>query len=184
MLAEFERLWSDVDALWEQYQATPPFRDYVSADYLAVYESLARLRGSAFTFLEWGAGLGVVAIMASRMGFDAYGIEAELGLVKHSEELARKYGSNARFAHGSFIPDGFEWDLAGGDYASRTITDIAAVYDELDMELQDFDLIYAYPWPDEHTLYHNIIRGYGRSDALLLSYDAREGVEVIRFNDV
>ena len=51
----------------------------------------------------------------------------------------------------------------------RTIIDAPSAYDELDMELRDFDLIYAYPWPDERSLYHNIVREFGRGDTLLLS---------------
>lgn len=182
LLAEFGTLWAEADDLWERHQDTPAFHTYVSADYAAVYESLARLRGSVLTVLEWGSGLGIVTIMASRMGFDAYGIEAEPGLVAYSESFAQAYGPNARFAQGSFIPDDFHWNPADGD-VYRTIIDAASAYDQLDMELRDFDLIYAYPWPDEHALYHNIIREFGRTDALLLSYDAREGIELVCFRN-
>lgn len=183
LLAEFGSLWAEADNLWEQHQDTPAFHGYVSADYLTVYESLARLRGSVLTVLEWGSGLGIVTIMASRMGFEACGIEVEPGLVEYSRSLAQKYGPRARFALGSFIPDDFEWRPGEGDDMHRTIIDTAAVYDELEMELRDFDLIYAYPWPNEHTLFHNIMRDFGRRDARLLSYDAREGIALNRFHD-
>jgi hypothetical protein len=183
LLAECRSLWAEADELWDQLRDTPAFHGYVSADYEAVWESLARLRGSVLTFLEWGSGLGVVTIMASRMGFEAYGIEAEPILVEYSEELARTYGPNARFAQGSFIPDGFEWNPADGDNVIRTVIDAASAYDELDMELLDFDLVYAYPWPDELILYHNIMRKFGRRESLFLSYDAREGLELVRVHD-
>ncbi|MHB8972224.1 MAG: class I SAM-dependent methyltransferase [Pirellulaceae bacterium] len=183
LLAEFSSLWAEADDLWERHQHTRAFHGYVSADYLTVYESLAQLRGSVLTVLEWGSGLGVVTIMASRMGFEAYGIEVEPGLVTHSESLAQAYGPNARFAQGSFIPDGFEWNPARGDDVYRTIIDAASAYDDLDMRLRDFDLVYAFPWPDEHTLYHNIMREFGRKESLLLTYDAREGMELVRFDD-
>ena len=183
LLARFGKLWAEADDLWERHQNTAAFQGYVSANYLTVYESLVQLRGSVLTVLEWGSGLGVVTIMASRMGFEAYGIEAEPDLVEYSERLAQKYGPNARFAQGSFIPSGFKWDPADGDDVYRTIIDAVPAYDELDMELRDFDLVYAYPWPDEHTLYRNIMREFGRRNAMFLSYDEREGIELIRFHD-
>jgi hypothetical protein len=180
LLAEFRCLWAEADDCWERHQSMPAFRGYVSADYQAVYESLARLQGRVLTVLEWGSGLGVVTIMASRMGFEAYGIEAEPDLVEYAKSFAEAYGPQARFAQGSFIPAEFEWHPADGDDVYRTAIDVASAYDELEMELRDFDLVYAYPWPDEHTLYRNIMRRHGREEALLLSYDVREGMELIR----
>ena len=183
LLADFRRLWADASDLWDQYEQAPAFHGYVSADYLAVFQSLAPLRGRVLTFLEWGSGLGVATIMASRMGFEAYGIEAEAGLVEHAERLALAYGPQAQFAQGSFIPDDFVWNPAEGEEVNKTMIDIPSAYDELSMELRDFDLIYTYPWPDEHTLYHSVIRQFARKDALLLSYDAREGMDLVSFAD-
>lgn len=177
---EFIDLWAEADELWDQFQDAPEFEGYVSSDYQLVYESLSRLRGRVLTVLEWGSGLGIVTIMASRMGFEAYGIEAEAKLVSLAESLAVVHGPEARFAHGSFIPDDFDWvpDTGG---LQRTVVDVAAAYDELDMELRDFDLIYAYPWPDEHAMFRNIIRQFGHRRAMLLCYDAREGMELVRY---
>ncbi len=182
LLAEFVRLWAEAEDLWDRHQDAPAFHGYVSADYRAVYESLARLQGRVLTVLEWGSGLGIVTIMASRMGFDAYGIEAEASLVAYAEDLAEAYGAQARFAQGSFIPDEFDWNPAEGGTVNRTVIDAPSAYAELDMELRDFDLIYAYPWPDEHALYHNILREFGRRGAMFLSYDACEGIELVRLH--
>lgn len=179
MLTEFRQLWADVDEIWQANAEAPAFDGYVSADYEAVYKSLLSLRGRAETFLEWGSGLGVVTIMASRMGFEAYGIEAEASLVEYAEELADTYGEESQFAHGSFIPDEFEFNAADGDEADRTAIKIPAAYGDLDMELRDFDLVFVFPWPDEHQLCRNIMRQCGREDSLLISYDACEGVELI-----
>ncbi|NIO39185.1 MAG: hypothetical protein GTO41_02680, partial [Burkholderiales bacterium] len=84
LLAEFEALWGDARKLWDRHEDSAGFGEYVSADYAQVCQSLIELRGQATTFLEWGSGLGVVAIMASRLGFEAYGIEAEAELVEHA----------------------------------------------------------------------------------------------------
>ena len=112
LLAEFTRLWAEAEAIWDRHENSPAFHSYVSSDYLSVYEALRQLQGRVLNVLEWGSGLGVVTIMASRMGFEAYGIEAELTLVEMSEDLSAAYGATATFAHGSFIPAGFDWDPA------------------------------------------------------------------------
>ena len=181
-LIGFGELWDEADQIWDENMNANSFGRYVSANFLAIYHSLAGLRGKVDTVLEWGSGLGVVTIMASQLGFEAYGIEAEQELVSHAEVLAERYGPAAQFVEGSFIPDEFEWDFSEGDESDRTIIDIPGAYAELEMELQDFDLIYAYPWPDEHCLYRNIVQNLGRSDAQLLTYDGREGIQLTRFD--
>lgn len=182
MLAEFSELWSEVDEIWDRHQDTLPFEGYVSANYLSVYNSLAQLRGKVSTVLEWGSGLGVVSIMASRMGFDAYGIEAESVLLEYSEEFAERYGPATRFAHGSFIPNDFVWNPGDGEEVNRTVIDMPAAYEQFDMELDEFDLVYAYPWPEERDLYHNILRDFGRRDVLMLIYDGREGISLFQID--
>ena len=159
---KFEMLWEDAGRLWDRHAEEVDFQQYVSADYEAVFASLMQLRGQVHQVLEWGSGLGVVTIMAAAMGFDAYGIEAQPRLVEFAEELAERYGSDATFANGSFIPDEFEWSPAYEDDAHRTmLLDGTAAYGELDMQLRDFDLVYAYPWPDEHVLYRAIMSEFG-----------------------
>ncbi len=180
LLKEFSILWSQIDQVWEQNQHHPAFHGYVSADYRLVFESLAKLQGQVESIVEWGSGLGAVTIMASQMGFDAFGIEAEPELVEYAEQFAKTYGPNARFAEGSFIPDEFDWHPSNGDDVNRTVIDLPAAYEQFGMELSDFDLIYAFPWPDEHQLFHSIARHHGRSGALLLTHDGREGMELVR----
>lgn len=170
------QLWQTADKLWEDKQSRPSFYSYASADYVDVYLELAKLQADFTTFLEFGSGLGIVTIMASRLGFDAYGIEAEDELVDYSREFAEQFGPKAQFATGSFIPDAFEWDPYEGDESVRTFVDVPAGYDQFDMVLTDFDLIYAYPWPTEHALYNNVLQQFARPGATFLSYDAREGI--------
>ncbi|MEM8680992.1 MAG: hypothetical protein AAGF97_16730 [Planctomycetota bacterium] len=183
-LAKCERLWQDADQLWDRFAEDTDFEQYVSADYELVFAALWQLRGKLQHVLEWGSGLGVVTLMAAEMGFDAYGIEAEPRLVDFAEVLAERYDIEARFATGSFIPDEFEWSPSCEDSAERTMMlDGAAAYSDLDMELRDFDLVYAYPWPDEHKLYRSIMEGHAAPHALLLTYDGREGMDTWRSGD-
>ena len=173
-------LWTDAKRIWDCYEARREFREFVAADYEEVYQALASLRGRVSTFLEWGSGLGVIAIMASRLGFDAYGIESETRLVDWSYQLAERYDSDARFITGSFIPAEYEWSAEEGDESFRSDVDVEPGYIELDMELRDFDLVYVYPWPDELAFCRNIMRRCGGENALFTSYDAREGVSLSR----
>ncbi len=173
-------LWQQADDLWEAEQKRDAFHSYASANYDMVFDSLVQLRGKATTFLEWGSGLGMVSIMASQLGFEAYGIEAESQLVEHAQGFADQVEANAQFAIGSFIPDEFEWNPSAGDESIRTVIDAPAAYDQFDMNLLDFDLIYAYPWPTEHVLYHNILKQFAKPGTFFLSYDAREGIDLQR----
>ena len=176
LLAEMEELWVEAGAIWDRCEDWREFRGFVAADYSQVFRALLSLRHRALSFLEFGSGLGVIAIMASRLGFRAYGIESESRLVTMSCQLAEKYASDAQFATGNFIPDDYEWSPKHIDGDFRTALDDASGYDELDMELRDFDLVYAYPWPDEYPLYQDILRQCGGKNSLLLTYDVREGM--------
>ena len=184
LLLEMKQLWTESDDLWERCRNKLEFGSFVSADYLAIYQELVQLQGQVETVLEWGSGLGVVTIMASRLGFDAHGIEVEPRLVEHSLLLAEKYGPDAQFATGSFIPDDYVWDNEMTSDSTRTDHDSRAAYDELDMELRDFDLVYAYPWPDEHPFFMNIMQTCGGEGSLFLCYDAREGTLLTRVEPI
>jgi hypothetical protein len=173
-------LWKEAGRIWDRYHDKRDFHSFVAADYAEVYRALVQLRGRVTTVLEWGSGLGVVTIMASNLGFEAYGIESESGLVDCSRVLAASYGREARFAAGSFIPAEYEWDPEAMDDTHRSDVEAEPGYDELGMDLQDFDLVYAFPWPDELLLFQDIIRKCARDDTLFLWYDAREGIQLSR----
>ncbi len=183
LVEEFEQLWEEAEAHRAAHLKAPGFSNYVSADFEQVFHALLEQRHKRLRFLEWGSGLGVVTIMASRLGFESYGIEIEPVLVDFAWELAGSYDSDAEFFVGSFIPDGFELDIEEGDEIFRTVEHTEPAYDEMDMELRDFDLIYAYPWPDEHGFHFSIMRQFGNPGAMLMTYDGREGVET-RLTDI
>ena len=184
LLKEFGELWNRAEAIWDSYQQHSAFESYVSADYHAVFHALISLREQKSRFIEWGSGLGVVTIMADRLGYEAVGIEAKDLLVDFALDLADDFQSEAEFSVGSFIPDRFEWDPASGDESIRTIIDIPDGYDQLGIELRDFDLVYSYPWPTEHALYHNVMREFADPNSVLLTYDAREGLGLVQFADL
>lgn len=177
---DFSKLWNEAALIWDQLERARGFEAYVPADYPMVLQSLQELQGKALTFLEWGSGLGVVTIMASALGFEAYGIEVAPELVVHAERLAVRYGPSSVFATGSFVPNDYVWDPEMGEDGLRTDFDASDGYEELGMDLQDFDVVYAYPWPDEHHVFRDIMKLHGADRALLLTFDVREGTALHR----
>lgn len=144
------------------------FHPFVAADYENVLQALTALRAPGLRFLEWGSATGIITIMADLLGFEAYGIELDARLVETARELARKHGSNARFAAGSFLPSGYRYRPRHGDGRLGTIGDGESGYRELGVPLDDFDLVYAYPWGGEEPMMLDLMKSYGGRDARLL----------------
>jgi hypothetical protein len=177
---ELQALWDEVEDLSGRSRTADGFHAYISADYDAVLRSLVQLRGQVVTFLEWGSGLGVVTIMASRLGFDAYGIENEPELVDYARAFGEKYAPGAQFTCGNFFPSEFEWKPSKGEIEVRTPLHTPAAYERMGRKLSDFDLVYAYPWPEEHQLYQNVMHEFGAPNSVLLTYDVQRGMELHR----
>jgi hypothetical protein len=169
-------IWSRFDTEVRQHGWHP----FVAADYERVLETLLTMRSPGRRFLEWGSAHGVITIMADLLGFEAYGIELDADLVRTARELAAKYESRARFAAGSFLPAGYEWKPRSGDARLGTIGQGTAGYAELGHPLEDFDVVFAFPWTGEEPLMHDVMRCYGGREARLLLYGVTDGMEVYR----
>lgn len=176
-------LWSEAGAIWDRLHEQGEFYNFVASDYEVVYHALAELQDQATTVLEWGSGLGVIAIMAARLGFEAYGIEIEPKLVDLSCNLAEKYGADVEFALGSYVPAEYTLDPELVDADFRTSFDDEPGYDDLDMELRDFDIVFVYPWPNERALHQDIMRQCGGPHSLFMTFDVREGLSIERLGE-
>lgn len=154
------------------------FHPFVPADYETVLQALLPRRIPGLKFLEWGSATGVITILADLLGFRACGIELDQDLVKRAEALAVKYHSQARFVTGSFLPEGYVWRKQGGDDSLGTIGQGASGYLQLGQPLDEFDLVFAFPWDGEEPIMLDLMRAYGRSDALLLINTVNDGVRV------
>ena len=156
------------------------FHPFVPADYDTVLQALLPLRRPGLRFLEWGSATGVITIMADLLGFEAYGIELDPELVAVARELAERFDSRARFAVGSFLPAGYRWRPRDGDGRIGTIGDGASAYPELRHPLEDFDLVYGYPWNGEEAMMLDLVRRYGGRGTRLLVHGGAEGMKVYR----
>ena len=118
--------------------------------------------------------------MADLMGFEASGIELDDSLVRVARELAERSGSNARFVSASFLPLGWSWSPPDGDGRTGTIGQGTSGYLELGHALEDYDVVYGYPWMGEERMMHDLMRSHGRRDALLLIHTVESGVKIYR----
>ncbi len=177
--ARLDAVCADGWAVWERFERDVrerAFHPFVAADYEVVRDALLPLRAPARRFLEWGSASGVITVMADLMGFDASGIELDADLVATARALAARHGSGARFVTGSFLPSGYRWRSRDGGADTGTIGEGPSGYLQLGRALEDFDVVFGYPWGGEAPLMLDVMRRYGRHDALLLLHDATDGV--------
>ena len=181
--ARLTRLQTDGWAIFDRFDLEVRqrgFHPFVAADYQCVLETLLALRRPGLRFLEWGSATGVITIMADLLGYEASGIELDESLVKTARGLAAKFESRARFAAGSFLPEGYEWKPRTGDGRLGTIGQGRSGYLELGHPLDEFDLVFGYPWQGEEAMMHDLMRCYGARGARLLVHGTDRGIEVYR----
>lgn len=172
-----------IDSFQFEHRDTP-VAAFVPSDFVLAYQSLAAIASLNLApgrrFMEWGSGVGVVTCLAAMLGYDAIGIEIEDDLVDVSRELASDHAVDAEFVAGSFVPlDEVDlFDLTGDFNWVRT--DAVSAYDELDLEPDDFDVVYCYPWPGEEALSEELFAHCCATGSLLLSYHGRDGMRLRR----
>jgi hypothetical protein len=116
---------------------------------------------------------------------NAYGIEIERGLVDASRKLADDFGLPVEFVHGSYVPSGAE-AYVEETYADNNaesfslVADADDAYDELGLDPDDFDVVFAYPWPGEECLIEGLFEKYAAEEALLLTYNQYNSVRLQR----
>lgn len=182
--AELTSLYQEGRQISEHFNASVrqyTWHPFVAANYETVERCLLSLRQPGLRFLEWGSATGIVTIMAALLGFDACGIEFDRNLVAIARRVARRRGSTARFAVGSFIPAGYQWRSSTGDPRLGTLGQGMPGYRDLRLQLSDFDIVFAYPWSGEEPIMHDIMLRHARPGARLL-VNRTEGVTVHQVN--
>lgn len=59
-------------------------------------------------------------------------------------------------------------------------TDAPSAYDDLGVDVDDFDVLFAYPWPGEEDVVVDLFERYAAVGALLVTYQGVEAVHVRR----
>jgi len=157
---------------------------FVPSDFELVFRALTAVQSvnlaTGRRFLEWGSGIGVVTCLATQLGFDAVGIEIEQPLVEMATDLADSHSIDAQFICGSFVPPSAEVGFDSGEDFAWITTNAPAAYDDLELQPDDFDLIFAYPWPGEEQIIFDLFADYASTGALLLTYHGLEGIRLQR----
>lgn len=160
---------------------------FVPSDLEPIVPLLEAVRPFTTTFLDFGAGIGGVVLLADALGFEAVGIEIDDELVRRARQFATDRNSDAEFVQGSFIPDGFDWDPPDEDGLTGYDADSASdVYDRIDLD--EFDCWFSYPWPGAEGLVEAIFDAHAHDCAVLISAHGldclvlrRHGGECLRF---
>jgi len=174
---------SRIDAFIESHLSEPVMA-FVPSNFSLVYGALRQIADLHLApgrlLCEWGSGAGVVTCLAEMVGFDACGIEFDADLVALSEQLADDYSLKSGFYRGNLVPhagqgiaervDEFEWLAVGGPDP----------YDQMDLDIDDFDVIFAYPWPGEQGVVEELFDRFAADGALLATYNGTEGIRLFR----
>jgi hypothetical protein len=182
-------LLDDAAALAEDFieqHRDDPAVGFIPSDYEMAYRALRALSKdgsrSLLTgrlFCEWGSGLGVIAGLASLCGFDSVGIEIEDRLVRASRELMEKLKLGVTIVQGSYMPEIMEIDPDDDvpEQGSITLHEHGRpAYEDLGLEIDDFDCIFAYPWPGEDHIVTTIFDRHAARGAALLTYHGQDGL--------
>ncbi len=171
--ADVRAFLREADRRIERFRLDCRVPGFVPSDFPQTYTALRGLtcgaaRGSLFC--EWGSGFGVVACLAAMLDFDACGIEIERELVEAAQQLADDFGLPVEFIQGSFLPAGSKVRQAAGSGFSWLSTEGQSGWRELGLDPADFDVIFAYPWPDEEHFIPKLFERHASAGAVLLTY--------------
>jgi hypothetical protein len=177
-----KRLARDADRIHSAHadQEGGAWRSFIPSDHGSVYRALRSVPHGDGHFLEWGSGIGTITLMASLLGFRASGIEIEPELVRIARALAERHGLAATFVVGTFIPEWYEDNPLAFDPDMRSLVSGEDGYRLLSMDLDEFDVVYAFPWPGEEDLYYDLFRRGGRRGAHLICNLGRDGMRIVR----
>ena len=157
--------------------------NFAPADYVHVHGILATLARTGVggeRFLEWGSAVGAVAGMATALGFRASGIELDAEMVGISRKLLRAHDLDTEIVEGSFVPDDHEVPDDLDDPDTDTLQPGLAAYDELGRDLDEFAVVYAYPWPDMRDAFLDLFDSYAADGAILIVHEGSDGCRVLR----
>lgn len=170
---DVRRFLQEANGRIEAFQQESRVPGFVSTDLERAYRVLRAVAQQRLMpgglFCEWGCGFGAIACLAAMLDFDAVGIEIEAELVQAARQLADDFDVPAEFVNASFLPPGSAVQVELGLGFAWLKAEEARPGD-VGFDPDDFDIIFAYPWPDEEDVAAALFERYGRPGALLVTY--------------
>ncbi|MEM6468559.1 MAG: class I SAM-dependent methyltransferase [Planctomycetota bacterium] len=164
---------------WDQHHAA----QFVAADYELVFRALNWIVKTQLPiggrFLEWGCGFATVACLATELGMAAHGIEAHPDLIAQARHTAAQWPADLSLFHGNFLPSGSE-DLAEDPTLPSLGHGGKAAYESWDLRLDEFAIVYSYPWPGESQFHEDVFERHAEFGAVLLMFVGPNEVEAYR----
>ncbi len=183
-VARFVRAADQRITAFHEQRVKRPLDAFVSSDLEGTWRMLdaiaRRELAPGRSFCEWGCGFAAVAGLAALSGFDACGIEIERDLVDEANRLVDRFELKVAVALGNFVPqDAGELADCTNEfsYLSERGPDGHSV---LRRNPDDFDLVFAYPWPGSEEVIYRLFDAFAATDTLLLTYHGSEGMRVDR----
>jgi hypothetical protein len=187
MSAEVEKFLESSQQRLQQYWdrwTERPIEQYVASDFRYVWAALQSLNRMGLlkgrSFVEWGCGFGVITGLAWYTGLSAVGIEAESFLVEEGRKLLQLHSIQAELWHGNFLPKGAEQIARRQSDHPSLFHQVPSAYPQHACDLDDFALIFAYPWPGEEHFQREVFCRYAAVDALMLMYRGPYQIELYR----
>ncbi len=182
--ADVRAFLDEADRRIERFQRDCRVPAFVPSDFAGAYAVLCALveadAAPGTLFCEWGSGFGVVACLAALLDFDAHGIEVEGELVDEARRLAGDFGLPVEFVRGSFIPAGSERSVGSEDQFAWLTTRPGGTEEEWDLGPADFDVVFAFPWPDEEHVIPALFHRHAAAGAVLVTYHEGQDFRVRR----
>ncbi|MFO0921983.1 MAG: class I SAM-dependent methyltransferase [Pirellulales bacterium] len=168
---------------WDRWHQKP-IEQYVACDFEYVARALFTLQERGLvdgsTFCEWGCGFGIVTGLASLLGWEAIGIEAEPFLVSEARKLLQRLQIPCEIWEGNFLPRGAERLADRQSNHASMFHRIPPAYESKDFDIDDFSIIFAYPWPGEEYFLESVFREYARPNAVLVIFRGPYHIEFYR----
>ncbi len=172
----------EIEAFQDRWDR-PLIEQFVAADYQLVYQSLCWARENVpligNRFLEWGCGFAAISAFASTLDFDVIGIEAEPDLLRQAGTILARWDVNIDLVLGNFLPPGSE-SLSEDPTLPSLGHHVECGYQSIGLDLDDFAIIYAYPWPGEDDFHEAVFNRYAANGSVMMQFCGPNDVRLWR----